>query len=275
MSIFDEKAAYIINMVNEFDRAYDQTTPFILDYIDERLDQFAQRSGNFVSQTPDQWAATRTQVRNLINEAFVQAGYVDNVSQYLADFNQIDRYNERLQLRYNDLEVNLRTPKLRTARLAIADDVVQGLWGETFNANIAQPLQNALTNAITNGGSRSDVLQALKNELEGTTQVESLRGRVKFYAENAVRQYDGAVNDVLRNELGLNTALYIGSLIETSRPQCRWWVRQREIPYDDLKDQIARAVANGSGMIPGTTPESFARDRGGYNCRHQVIYIRQ
>jgi hypothetical protein len=34
------------------------------------------------------------------------------------------------------------------------------------------------------------------------------------------------------------------------------------------------ADANGTGMIPNTTPENFCQNRGGFNCRHIAYPVR-
>jgi hypothetical protein len=43
------------------------------------------------------------------------------------------------------------------------------------------------------------------------------------------------------------------------------------IQTKDLPDEIAWMNANGTGAIPGTSPETFSIYRGGYNCRHSAI----
>ena len=74
--------------------------------------------------------------------------------------------------------------------------------------------------------------------------------------------------------------LYVGSLVKDSRPQCKRWVNYKEhgqtglLAVKDLNREIAWAYANGKGMIPGTTTETFRQFRGGFNCRHEAYPVR-
>jgi hypothetical protein len=97
-------------------------------------------------------------------------------------------------------------------------------------------------------------------------------------ARDSINQYDGSIQNVIKNELELNDFIYSGSIIKDSRCQCRYWVYKIKLKKEDLIDEIQIALdgrslggCNCSGMIPGTTIDNFAVNRGGYACRHRAI----
>ena len=99
-------------------------------------------------------------------------------------------------------------------------------------------------------------------------------------ATDALHQFDGSVNQVAKNSLGLNATQYVGSLIEDSRAQCMKWVSMSIIKDSELEEEINWALNGGrysnkkcSGMIEGTNPNNFCINRGGWRCRHRAFPI--
>ena len=100
-------------------------------------------------------------------------------------------------------------------------------------------------------------------------QLERWSGQI---TRDALSQYDGAVNDMVREEYNLNAFRYIGSLVTDSRPQCIRWVQKKVLRYDELTKELADP--RNRGQIPGTNKDNFGTYKGGYNCRHQAIPFR-
>ncbi|MFN9108950.1 MAG: hypothetical protein ACK5XN_02555, partial [Bacteroidota bacterium] len=106
----------------------------------------------------------------------------------------------------------------------------------------------------------------------GTPELNGLYSRyVKQVSRDALGQFDGQINAKIADEFGLDAFRYVGSIIDDSRSQCVRWVGKRILEKSEMQSEINWANNNGSGMIPGTTPENFLVYRGGYNCRHRAI----
>ena len=87
-------------------------------------------------------------------------------------------------------------------------------------------------------------------------------------------QMQGAANQAIANEYELDGYAYVGTEVENTRPQCSRWIDKGFLYIKELQDEISWANTNGTGMIKGTTPSTFAIFRGGYNCRHEAIPMR-
>jgi len=117
-------------------------------------------------------------------------------------------------------------------------------------------------------------------------------------AFDALRQYNGAINDEVRKTYNLKHFFYIGSEIETTRPVCDH-IRDNykgAISIDQLKvildefcpngipsdvsityetvNGVKRTAKKGAGMYDGTTVDNFCQNCGGNRCRHEVKWVR-
>jgi hypothetical protein len=83
------------------------------------------------------------------------------------------------------------------------------------------------------------------------------------------------MNKVVMDEYELPFIRYVGNIIQDSRWQCRRWVEMEYIPVTQLTAEVRRAFRQGSGMIPGTTKDTFIINCGGYNCLHTAFPVRE
>jgi hypothetical protein len=117
-------------------------------------------------------------------------------------------------------------------------------------------------------------------------------------AKDAIMQYDGLIQEELRQKFKPTSGRYIGSLIEDSRPFCdhmkdkfanrpvsitqlqtaldefcpNGQPSQSKITFETVNGET-KSQAKGSGMIQGTNIQNFPSLRGGYNCRHEWKWI--
>jgi hypothetical protein len=156
------------------------------------------------------------------------------------------------------------------------------MQGQGLSLALVKPLENELFTAVYQGSSLRDVLTSLENQLQTTPQRSGIITRLVTQAgRDSLGQYNGKVNEYVRKVYKMDAVLYVGSLVKDSRPQCIRWTQETEnfgqkglILFEDLGSEIIWANNNGSGMIPGTTPEMFTENRGGYNCRHDAYPVR-
>lgn len=221
-----------------------------------------------------------TQELNLINDAedtirkaLNSARYNSRVNKYLKDFDRLTQEVIDEQRRVNGVDIKKRP--LNAVQKSAIKQTINNLLGNGLDANLIQPVKDILLKSASAGMSIAEAELQLRLVILGDSErLGKLERYVTQIARDAISQYDGMLQSLIQKELELDGYSYEGSIIRDSRSQCRRWVDIGEIPIAELKKEIAWAYANGSGMIPGTTPDNFAIYRGGYNCRHFATAIR-
>lgn len=203
-----------------------------------------------------------------------QSTYKDKVNGYLRNFDEITNLNKELIEKANAIKlskVNVNTYQ----KNAIDDLTAQLTTPASIDANLARPIKQVIFQSIVTGSTLEEAKSVISNFIAGDEQrYGHMRRWTAQIARDSLTQYDGLVNDVIRQEYGLDAYRYVGSIIKDSRPQCVRWVGLDVIPVEDLQKEINWAKRNGKGFNDDCTPETFARYRGGYNCRHMAIPVR-
>jgi len=212
------------------------------------------------------------QVEKIILDAIQGSTYPKDVNEFLRNFETLKQFNLDIHQNVNDLSPDELRQLINPVQRATVEQTLQGLTGSGVSTNFIEPIRTGIFQNIVAGSTKSDLEAYLKRYILGTPEVDGTLSRyVKQVSRDALNQFDGQVNAKIANEFGLDAYRYVGSLIEDSRPQCRRWVAMGVIQTKDLPDEIAWMNANGTGAIPGTSPETFSIYRGGYNCRHSAI----
>ena len=212
------------------------------------------------------------QVERIILEAIQGSTYPKDVNGFLRNFETLKQFNFDIHRDINDLSPNELGELINPIQRATVEQTLQSLTGSGVSSNFIEPVRTGIYQNIVAGSTKADLEAYLRRYILGTPEVDGLFSRyVKQVSRDALNQFDGQVNAKIANEFGLDAYRYVGSLIEDSRPQCRRWVAMGVIQSKDLPAEIAWMNANGTGAIPGTTPENFSIYRGGYNCRHSAI----
>jgi hypothetical protein len=212
------------------------------------------------------------QVEKIILDAIQGSTYPKDVNEFLRNFETLKQFNLDIHQNVNDLSPDELSELINPVQRATVEQTLQGLTGSGVSTNFIEPIRTGIFQNIVAGSTKSDLEAYLKRYILGTPEVDGTLSRyVKQVSRDALNQFDGQVNAKIANQFGLDAYRYVGSLIEDSRPQCRRWVAMGVIQTKDLPDEIAWMNANGTGAIPGTSPETFSIYRGGYNCRHSAI----
>jgi hypothetical protein len=237
---------------------------------------------------------------NTILKVLSQAKLDDEVSRYLKNFDQIERLNRLIYegfLSANDIGILARMD-FDLAKVDIIEQVTLGLTNkDILKANIANPIRSLIIQSIAAQRSIKDTEALLRSEI--ITQ-EGSKSRLLRYtrqiSQDALSQYDGAINDGIRDELQLDGMFYLGSIIDTTRQFCYDLVKGAG-RYEDIAirpgvyrvedtqliiDRATRCVKHhttgrkdcGSGWNENTTVDTFGYYRGGRGCRHMVSYFR-
>ena len=214
-------------------------------------------------------AALPTKVR----AALKKTGFTKKVTDYVRTFEDMQQLQIDLHKTVNG--INAATA-INSVRQKMVDLTVSNMVGQGMDNMFITPLQNKLSEHSTVGVSLKDMVTSMKDFINGNpnNQNTTFTNYSLQIGRDAIGQYDGLVNQKIANQFDLNALIYVGSVVEDSRPQCERWLEKEFILISDLADEIDWAFSNGSGMIAGTTADNFTMFRGGYNCRHQAIPIR-
>jgi hypothetical protein len=237
---------------------------------------------------PDYYATLEDKIVNYMREL----GYIDKVNAYLSNYDAVDElakdfYSRQRLLLENEAIRNPLNEQLRKS-------TIEALRGQGVAADFVKPLADILRVQALQGLTINQATEQLKARLEKPELVR-YAGQV---TQDAIMQYDGALNENIAKTYGLKEFIYFSSIIETSRPFCTHMKDKygsRPIKPEEIKETLDEYCANGipspvpityttvnnvqrtaqkgSGMIEGTTPGNFAIFKGGHRCRHEVRYV--
>lgn len=218
--------------------------------------------------------------------------YPERINAYLNNFDAVDDaakdfYSRQRLLLENEAINNPLNESIRKT-------TIENLKGAKMASDFVKPLADVLRQQALQGLTVSQATEILKTRIENHELVK-YAGQV---TQDAIMQYDGALNENIKKTYGLKRFIYFSSIIETSRPFCTHMknkygsnpISQQQLqgeldiycpggqPSTDKEtfttvNDVTRTMQKGSGMIAGTTAANFTLYRGGYNCRHEVRYV--
>ena len=182
------------------------------------------------------------------------------------------------------------TKVLEEVRKQSIDATINSLTEAGVNEYIGKKAGELLRTSITSGMKYSDMVDSLRSFIIGDSQADgSLARYAKQITTDALNQYSAQYSATLSQDLGLEWGMYVGSNLTTTRPFCEHLTKKRYIHKSEL-DTVLNVAIDGikicskeipcskttglpSGMIPGTNPDNFIINRGGFNCGHQFIWV--
>jgi len=212
------------------------------------------------------------EINEIVRKAIQDSAYPDKVREYLRNFETIKEFNFDIHQDVNDLNPDELADLINPVQRGIVNQTLTNLTGAGINTNFSDPLREGIFKNIVAGTTISDLQTYLESYINTNPErMGQLKKYVSQVSRDALNQFDGQVNSRIAEEFGLDAFRYVGSIIEDSRPQCIRWVGKEVLLKSQMQREIQWAYNNGTGMIPGTTPDNFAVYRGGYNCRHAAI----
>lgn len=143
---------------------------------------------------------------------------------------------------------------------------------ELLTKSIANDMQAVFRRVSTVAATTDVNLATLTRELQARS------GRVQQYAiqiaRDAVYSHQREVQAQIAKEYGYNGYRYTGSLLNDSRPACKYIVRvlDRKVLEKDLPKLVETLKKSyPQGLYKNLTVEKFKTTCGGYNCRHILI----
>jgi len=217
--------------------------------------------------------------RKAIDGIIKKSGYEGQVRDFIATYTPLSDAIRAIHAELSDLEIlkSFTNPFQQNAIKQVTD----GMVGAGLDTALVNPIQQILFVSINQGSSLTDTIKSITDILVTNEKRQGvLKRQALQVSRDALGQYEGVVNEAVRSKYKLDAFLYIGSLVKDSRKQCEEWATTTKhgkkglLLFSELEDEIQWAENNGTGMIPGTTPENFAQNRGGYNCRHTAYPVR-
>jgi hypothetical protein len=265
-----KKDKEVLTAENDLVDNFDNIEKKIFDAVKGKINQMNIEGGKILFD--DTNTAIVNEIDAVIQNALQGSNYPTQVKQFLRSFEIIKQFNFDAQKSVNDISETELSDLIDPIQKANVEQTLNGLTGTGVSTNFIEPVREGIFKNIVAGTTISDLETYLTNYIiSNPERMSGLKRYVTQVSRDSLNQFDGQVNSKIAETFGLDAFRYVGSLIDDSRPQCVRWVGKNVLLLDELQNELNWAYNNGTGMIPGTTPNNFAVFRGGYNCRHSAI----
>jgi hypothetical protein len=241
----------------------------------DEINSFDTKDGKFI---PNQPIARKIQLIERRMYAILARYYDPALLSYLGVYDLVDSDVKYLHQQVNNISVT--AADISTVRTSVYNQAETYLTTSLADAYV-QPAKYLMMQVVTNGKTIKQAKSMVKNWNDGELPAGELTSgmrapRLQSYAGQIARdslfQYNGTVQDNIGKKYKLTKFLYVGGLVEDSRPLCKHLVSlDRKI---ELKEIPALLLQYPDGTIPNTTMENFPVRRGGFNCLHNVMMVR-
>ena len=146
------------------------------------------------------------------------------------------------------------------------------LLNEGIELTLKQPIISILNQNINTGAAYSDLVKQLRTFILGNNEVEGTLLRYsKQIVTDTLFNYNRALQEAVSVNSGLTWIKYLGGAMDTSRDFCL----SRIGNYYHKTEVEKWAAGTWAGKRAGTNSSTIFIYAGGYNCRHQLIYVHE
>lgn len=247
-----------------------------------------------------------------IVKALKKSGYLGSTNQLLKDMGSIialnvDKYSYLSKTKIQ--KDNLQNYLINHKAIEFYNDLtVDNLKGAGMRLQYVKPVAEMIRQNVLNGLTFEQATDTLLKKVgwertlvDGEAVYKPAPLNLTRYAgqvaKDGINQYNGAVNQGVKDRYKLTKFNYVGREKETTRAVCHH-LRGMQMPItedqlkivldeycpngtpSDKQETISinggkeHTVRKGGGMIPGTYLDNFTIYRGGYNCEHDVFWTR-
>lgn len=216
---------------------------------------------------------TIKETSDIINRVLEQSGFEGLVKELITDFDQIDANILAQQKEFNGLDVpaTVFSPQKQLFIDGLTDSLIAG--------GIRSEFENPIKQIIFSYVRRQEPVIELEKVIRNSVAVD-LKRWAGTTARDAVYGYQGAANEAIKEEYGMDGFVYVGSERLNTRSQCSKWMRAGKQPDEFWEGEIAWAKRGGtydkkrvSGFKKDTRLSNFAQNRGGYGCLHEAVPV--
>ncbi|MCQ4139232.1 hypothetical protein [Chryseobacterium sp. EO14] len=208
-------------------------------------------------------------VKKSLKRFFSAKSYKNSIADFLINIDEVSN----LKLKYykkNGLIIN-KSDYGANQRIAI-DEHLSYLNENGLNNRFNQPLRRIIYSNIYAGKSQNELETELKTFV---SKKETLSRYIKQAAIQGADAYTAVIDQKITDKYIDKITGYtmVGSLIETSSPQCKFCVEKlkRKIKKEDWNS--IKAIATGNGLIEGTDFKNLPTNKLHWGCRHQFTPI--
>lgn len=231
-------------------------------------------------------------IKNKLLKVILTDSYKSQVKQFLKSFNDITALQNQY---WRSIEKTFKPSSiLKQIKQVAIQDTAAKLMEAGIDANVATPINDILTQNITQGGSYKEMQAHLKEAITTTDTSPGLLDRyTRQITVDSVNQYNRNYTQIVSSDLGYEWFAYQNTLINTSRPFCIAMHEKRYFHISQVPDLLkakdlyyTRKSKDGTterlpvplnkktglpdGMYPTTNVANFLTLLGGYNCGHQA-----
>ena len=289
MGLLENNDTFKRKLVGELEKSMPNIEQKVLDEVFTILDSINSAGGRF-----DVATLSNEQFLNFVNairRGLTSGGYQQQVQVLIADYGKITINSSNLLKNIGGFDV----PPLQLSQVEQKWKQVtaESLLNSGIRTDFETPILRILDESISYGGSIERAKKNLTDFIKGNTDKS---GKLQSYttqiARDSIGQLQGQQFHSVASAVDTAGVRYIGSLLEDSRGQCTRWVKDLNgfIAWNELSKEIKLAYDNQAakkvdnyggkshpwgGMMPNTTKDNFMAKRGGFNCRHTAIPVKQ
>ena len=264
--------------VDKFSRYFDSYDKRLAKWIENELKQYKQSNGRL--QSDYDYTDSLRRLDQFVMYALINENVVSFINSGIKDFDKLRVANVNLHNELNGagLTRNFHDYTLNAQSSVILDNFTQESAIRTWFVN---PFKAALVTAVETGASVDTVKRFLKawetqgvqsGIISGVNSIPNFSQYSGQLARDAVFKTNNAMNNSVRETLGLTSFRYVGGLMKDTRPFCRHLVQlNRVIEFSEVPKLGATYP---QGLIKPFTIDTFCINAGGYNCLHQVFPTR-
>lgn len=244
-------------------------------YLIEQISRFDAANGIIIYN--DNAKARLLRMQNKMY-SIIQQEFNPSLKPYLKYFDDIDNRVYDMHLGFNQIKVSGAI--YNETRAAVYNQTKQFLTTSVAEAYVL-PATSLVNQMATRDMTYKQAYSLVKNWNEGELPAGKLPSarptpRLQAYAGQIARdsmfQYSGVLQDKVAEKHELTKFIYVGGVIQDSRPLCRHLVGlKRKIDISEIPKLL---IQYPEGTFKDTTKANFYVYRGGYNCRHQCMPVK-
>lgn len=297
----------ITNATEEFaDSVRKNVEPTLWNGIQEIIDFFDITDGLFSdSNSPESVVDLDERISNAVSNS----GLKEEADKYKVNFDLVDDlageyFRTTLRLPEDDSDLIRVFRDTSPEKAKIIDDLDLYILNDSvLSANVLKEVRDEIFEAVILRKSKKELEDRIRGIIISTDGEKSkLLRYVGQVSNDTLSSYNGVLQNKGREIYDLDRMTYSGPILDTTRQFCfdlltssgryePFAIRRGVYRYEDLEKILelsTQCVAHhtlrkkdgspvidcGRGLMPDTTPETFSKKRGGYNCTDQAFFSR-
>jgi hypothetical protein len=152
------------------------------------------------------------------------------------------------------------------------ENVVSSLTDAGVNENVVNAAADIVEQHVRDGSSFTTLVDELKDKIVTSPEIDSkLVSYSKQTINDTLSGFSRNYHKLITADLGLQWFVYVGALVDSSRPFCKAMVAKHYIH----ESEFGAMLRNNSheGLMAGTNVSNLIDRCGGWNCSHQLVPV--